>query len=104
MVRCVANDYGQYGIRANSISPALTKTPMTEASFAIPGLAGAFVARNPLGRLNTSEDIAKAAVWLAGDQAFITGENLQVNGGLTLRGNPQAGDIQQAIAAASAGS
>ncbi len=102
LVRCVANDYGQHGIRANSISPAFTKTPMTEGAFAVPGLAETFVSRTPLGRLNTSDDIAAAAVWLASDQAFISGQNIQVNGGLTLRGNPQATDIQKAIAQASA--
>lgn len=102
LVRCVANDYGQYGIRANSISPAFTKTPMTKGAFGVPGLAETFVSRTPLGRLNTSDDIAAAAVWLAGDQAFISGQNIQVNGGLTLRGNPQAVDIQKAIAEASA--
>ena len=101
LMQCVANDYGQYGIRANSISPAFTKTPMTEGSFGIPGLVDTFISRTPLGRLNTSEDVAAAAVWLASDQAFITGQNIQVNGGLTLRGNPQAADIQSAIAAAS---
>ena len=102
LVKCVANDYGQHGIRANSISPALTKTPMTEGSFGIPGLVDTFISRTPLGRLNTSEDVAAAAVWLASDNAFVTGQNIQVNGGLTLRGNPQAADIQQAIAAATA--
>ena len=102
LVRCVANDYGQYGVRANSISPALTKTPMTEGSFGVPGLVDTFISRTPLGRLNTSGDIASAAVWLASDQAFVSGQNIQVNGGLTLRGNPQAADIQKAIAEASA--
>ena len=102
LVRCVANDYGQYGIRANSISPAFTKTPMTEGAFGVPGLAETFVSRTPLGRLNTSGDIAAAAVWLASDQAFVSGQNIQVNGGLTLRGNPQALDLQKAIAEASA--
>lgn len=98
LVRCVANDYGKHGIRANSISPAFTKTPMTEGSFEVPGLVDAFVSRAPTGRLNTSEDIAAAAVWLASDEAFVSGENLQINGGLTMRGNPQAADIQKAMA------
>lgn len=102
LIRCVANDYGEHGIRANSISPAFTKTPMTEGAFSVPGLADTFVSRTPLGRLNTSDDIAAAAVWLAGDQAFVSGQNIQVNGGLTLRGNPQAADLQKAIAEASA--
>ena len=101
LVRCVANDYGQFGIRANSISPALTKTPMTEGSFGVPGLVDAFISRSPLGRLNTSDDVAAAAVWLASDQAFLTGENIQVNGGLTMRGNPQPAEIQKSIAEAS---
>lgn len=102
LVRCVANDYGQHGIRANSLSPAFTRTPMTEGSFGVPGLEGAFTSRTPLGRLNTSDDVAAAAVWLGSDQAFISGQNIQVNGGLTLRGNPQMTDLQNAIAAASA--
>ncbi len=100
LIRCVANDYGKHGIRANSISPAFTRTPMTESSFEVPGLVDAFVSRAPVGRLNTSEDIAAAAVWLASDEAFVSGENLQVNGGLTMRGNPQAADIQKAMAEA----
>ncbi len=102
LVRCVANDYGEHGIRANSLSPAFTKTPMTEGSFGVPGLVDTFISRTPLGRLNTSEDVAAAAVWLAGDEAFLTGQNIQVNGGLTIRGNPQAADLQKAIMAASA--
>ncbi|MEO9970730.1 MAG: SDR family oxidoreductase [Hyphomonadaceae bacterium] len=101
LVRCVANDYGQYGIRANSISPALTRTPMTQGSFGVPGLVDAFLPKYPLGRLNTADDIAKAAIWLGSDDAFISGQNIQANGGLTLRGNPQAADIGASIAAAS---
>jgi 2-hydroxycyclohexanecarboxyl-CoA dehydrogenase len=88
VVRAVANEYGGRGIRVNSISPGLTETPMTSAVFKMPGVVDAFVESYPLGRLGTSEDIAAAAVWLAGDECFMTGQNLQVNGGLTLRGNP----------------
>lgn len=101
LIRCVANDFGQFGIRANSISPALTQTPMTEGSFEVPGLLNAFLPKYPLGRLNTAEDVAKAAIWLASDEAFLTGQNIQANGGLTLRGNPQASDVGASIAAAS---
>lgn len=100
LVRCVANDFGADGIRANSISPAFTKTPMTEGASAVPGVVETFTHRVPMGRLNTSADVAAAAVWLASDEAFVTGENVQVNGGLTMRGNPQTGDMQKAIAEA----
>lgn len=97
LIRVFANDFGARGIRANSISPGLTDTPMTAGALAIPGLADAFLAHYPLGRIGTSDDIAAAAVWLASDECFMTGENLQVNGGLSLRGNPSAVEIGAAI-------
>jgi len=100
LIRCVANDFGPHGIRANTISPAFTESPMTKGGFATPGLVDAFLPKYPLGRLNTIDDIAQAALWLAGDEAFLTGQNIQPNGGLTLRGNPQAADIGAAVAAA----
>ncbi len=102
VIRCVANEFGERGIRANSISPGLTETPMTAEAKQVPGLFDSFLAGYPLGRIGTSEDVAAAAVWLASDECFMTGENLQVNGGLTLRRNPTAKDMEAAIAAASA--
>lgn len=90
VVRAVANEFGKYGIRANSISPALTDTPMTEGVFQNPALVEFFTDCFPLGRLGTSEDIAAAVAWLAQDECFITGQNLQVNGGVTLRGLPSS--------------
>ncbi|MEM1194687.1 MAG: SDR family oxidoreductase [Pseudomonadota bacterium] len=102
MIRCVANDFGHLGIRANSVSPAFTESPMTQGAFDTPGMVDAFLPRYPLGRLNTSEDVAQTCAFLCSDHAFITGENLQPNGGVTLRGNPQASDIQAAVVAAMA--
>ncbi len=94
IIRCVAHEFGERGIRANSISPGLTRTPMTAGVDQVPGLVESFEARYPLGRIGTSEDIAAAAVFLASDECFMTGENLQVNGGLCLRGNPTRKDQQ----------
>lgn len=102
VIRCVANEFGKRGIRANTISPGLTETPMTSAAKQVPGLYECFRERYPLGRIGTSEDIAAAAVWLASDECFMTGENLQVNGGLTLRRNPTNDEMAAAIAKASA--
>ncbi len=103
VVRCVANEFGGEGIRANSISPGVTETPMTAGAMEVPGLMESFVAGYPLGRYGTSEDVAAAAVFLASDECFMTGENLQVNGGLTLRRNPtreeMAASIEKAAAA-----
>lgn len=100
VIRCIANEYGSKGIRANSISPGLTDTPMTAEAKQTPGVFDAFVQGYPLGRIGTSEDIAAAVVWLASDSCFMTGQNLQVNGGLTLRRNPMKSEIEAAVVSA----
>ncbi len=102
VVRCVANEFGARGIRANSISPGLTDTPMTAGARQTPGVFEAFASAYPLGRVGTSDDIAAAAVWLASDECFMTGQNLQVNGGLTLRRNPTGDEITASVMAAMA--
>jgi len=103
LIRVVANEFGAHGIRANSISPGLTASPMTQDAMQVPGLEGAFLKGYPLGRIGTADDIAAAAVFLSSDECFMTGEDLQVNGGLTLRRNPTREDIAAAVAAASGG-
>jgi len=100
VIRCIANEFGGQGIRANSISPGITATPMTDAAQQTPGLFDAFRGSYPLGRVGTSDDIAAAAVWLASDECFMTGQNLQVNGGLTLRRNPTKDEIAASVVAA----
>lgn len=102
VIRCIADEFGARGIRANSISPGLTDTPMTAEAKTVPGLFDAFLAGYPMGRIGTVGDIAAAAVWLAGDDCFMTGQNLQVNGGLTLRRNPTKEEIGRAVAGAAA--
>jgi NAD(P)-dependent dehydrogenase (short-subunit alcohol dehydrogenase family) len=97
VVRCVANEFGDKGVRANSVSPGLTETPMTAQAAATPGLFDAFLPSYPLGRIGTSQDIAEACVFLASDACFMTGQNLQVNGGLTLRRNPNRDEISASV-------
>ncbi|KHK89899.1 SDR family NAD(P)-dependent oxidoreductase [Novosphingobium malaysiense] len=103
VIRCIAHEFGSEGVRANSISPGLTDSPMTADAKQVPGLFDSFLAGYPLGRIGTSDDIAAAAVFLASDECFMTGENLQVNGGLTLRRNPMKSEIDAAVAAAMEG-
>ena len=100
VVRCVANEYGHKGIRVNSISPGVTETPMAGDSLKVPEIRKAFEAGYPLGRIGTIDDIADAALWLASDSCFMTGQNLQVNGGLTLRRNPTMAEMGAAFASA----
>ena len=99
LVRCFANEFGASGVRVNSIAPGLTATPMTEREVRMPGLEEAFIKEYPLGRIGTTQDVADAALWLAGDECFMTGQVLQVNGGLTLRRNPSQKDISASLRA-----
>jgi len=102
LVRCIANQYGAKGIRANSIAPGITASPMTAQAMATPGIEAAFAREYPLGRIGTADDVADAVVWLCSDGCFLTGQTLQVNGGLTLRRNPLPHEVGASIAAAMA--
>lgn len=97
VIRCIANEFGHRGIRANSVAPGFTATPMTEKAAKNAAIIDTFAKEYPLGRVGTSEDIAEAVSWLAGDSCFMTGQTLQVNGGLTLRRNPTNAEIMTAV-------
>ena len=89
LTRSVAADYIDRGIRCNAICPGTVESPSLQAridAFDDPGEARrAFIARQPLGRLGTAEEIAAMAVYLASDEsAFTTGTNMVVDGGVTL--------------------
>ncbi len=77
----LAVELGPQGIRLNSVAPGLTKSDMSDGvpQEAIDGM----IAQTPLGRIGQPEDIAKAVVFLASDDAsWITGQVLQSSGGL----------------------
>lgn len=99
VARSVADEFGARGIRVNSISPGAVRTPMTEAVWAHPGAVAAFAASSPLGRTATVDEIAAAALFLAEDECFMTGENLHVSGGLMLRSNPSKIQVLAAMEA-----
>lgn len=88
IVKIAAVEYGARGIRVNSLSPGFTRTGMTDGYFQLPTLEGAFLREIPLGRIPTVKDIANAALWLASDEAFMTGGRLDISGGQTLRRIP----------------
>ena len=89
LTKSVAADYIHRGIRCNAICPGTVESPSLQAridAFDDPVEARrAFIARQPLGRLGTAEEIAAMAVYLASDDsAFTTGTNMVVDGGVTL--------------------
>jgi len=102
VIRCIANEFGHRGIRANSLAPGFTPTPMTARASRNAAIVETFANEYPLGRVGTSDDIADAAVWVASDECFMTGQVLQINGGLTLRRNPRNAEIVAAVRAAKA--
>jgi 2-keto-3-deoxy-L-fuconate dehydrogenase len=93
MTRSVATDYVARGIRCNCLCPGTVGTPSLDeriaenaaAAGSVDAARAAFVARQPMGRLGTPEEIAALAVYLSGDDAqFITGQSIVIDGGLTL--------------------
>ena len=81
LTKGLGRELGPKGIRINAISPAVVDTDMTHAMLATE-LGQKAIARIPLGRLAEKADVAKAALFLASDDAsFITGETLAVDGG-----------------------
>lgn len=89
LVRVAANELGEKGIRVNSLAPGFTKSAMTEDYFAMEVVTRAFLKEMPLGRFPTVEDIANTALWLASDEAFVTGQRIDVTAGQALRRAPR---------------
>jgi NAD(P)-dependent dehydrogenase (short-subunit alcohol dehydrogenase family) len=88
MVRALATELAPHGVRVNSVSPGSTDTPLLERHFAsLPDGDVArerLLARQPLGRLLTPQDVAPTIVHLLGSGAeAITGTDITVDGGLT---------------------
>jgi len=86
ITRDMAVTGAQHGIRANSISPGTVETPATAEMFADPDGRAAMLGPQLLKRLGQPDDIVSAALYLASDEAsFVTGVNLVVDGGYTVR-------------------
>jgi NAD(P)-dependent dehydrogenase (short-subunit alcohol dehydrogenase family) len=84
LMRGVALEWGPHGIRANTVSPGYTETPMTAPIFADPEVGLPRLARVPLGRVAQPSEIADVVVYLCSAQAsYISGQNLVVDGGST---------------------
>ena len=85
----VARDFIADGIRCNAISPGTVDSPSLADRLAATGDAeaarAAFVARQPMGRIGTPEEIAAVAVLLASNDAtFMSGSNIVIDGGMSL--------------------
>ena len=93
-------------IRVNAVSPGMIHTAMTELLLTEQGLhaAPAMAAKTPLARVGTPDDIADVVTFLASDMArFITGQNIVIDGGMTLHGSGVDGLLDQVRALVSPG-
>ena len=88
MTRNLASEFAPRGIRVNQVTPGGTKTPIwseqapTDAAMA--ALEKTLSGMTALGRMGEAEEIAKAALYLASDEAsFVTGAEIVVDGGAT---------------------
>lgn len=78
----LAYELGPSGVRSNTVSPGLVRTPMTEAYYQAPGVAERRDAAIPLRRVARADDIADVVVFLASDRArYVTGADITVDGG-----------------------
>ncbi len=89
LTKAVARDFIVDGIRCNSISPGTVESPSLQERMAAKGDAvkarADFIARQPMGRLGTPQEIAEIALLLGSDEArFMTGENIVIDGGMSL--------------------
>ena len=91
VVALTANAALEYGptVRVNAVSPGMIRTALTEPLFGVfPDLEKRYEDDTPVGRVGEPEDIADVVVFLCSDLArFVTGQNLVVDGGLTLHGS-----------------
>jgi 2-keto-3-deoxy-L-fuconate dehydrogenase len=94
LTKAVAADFIQKGVRCNAIAPGTVQSPSLDERISalaastrksVEEARAAFVARQPMGRLGTAEEIAEAALYLASDEsAFSTGTIVIVDGGFSL--------------------
>ena len=84
MTRMLAIEWAAHGIRVNAVAPGRLDTASPSRAGADPKYMAAMLARIPLHRLATAQEVAGAIVYLAGPQAqSVTGQVLVIDGGLT---------------------
>lgn len=86
LTRTLALELGKFGITANYVLPGAIRTGMTQSTFEQDEIAAIWAKKAALRRLGAPEDVARAILLLASDDAaFITGHGLNADGGVMLR-------------------
>lgn len=92
LVQSLAQEVAEDGIRVNGIAPGAIRTPINKDAWDTPEALEKLLRLIPYGRIGEPEDVARAALWLASDDAdYVTGTTLFIDGGMALypefRGN-----------------
>ncbi len=88
LVRVAATELAAQGVRVNAVSPGPIETPLYGklgfSAEALAGMAQGLIARVPLGRFGTPDEVAKSALFLASSySSYMTGEEIVLDGGMT---------------------
>ena len=84
MMKTLSQEWAPQRVRVNAIAPGAIKTPINEDAWSTPEAEAKLLELIPYGRVGVVEDVASAAVWLAGDGSdYVTGTTLYVDGGMT---------------------
>jgi len=85
MMKSIAQEVAPFRIRVNSIAPGAIRTPINREAWETPEAYDELMKLVPYKRIGEPEDIARAAVWLASDNAdYVNGISLFADGGMTL--------------------
>lgn len=85
LMQSMAQELAGYKIRINSIAPGAIKTPINRDAWETPEAEAQLLKLIPYNRVGVPEDIGKASVWLASDEAeYVHGTTIFVDGGMTL--------------------
>jgi glucose 1-dehydrogenase len=85
MMQSLAQEVAPHRIRVNGIAPGAVRTPINAAAWQTPEAYQRLMTLVPYGRIGEPEDVARATVWLASDDAdYVVGATLFIDGGMTL--------------------
>jgi len=92
MMKSIAQEVAPYRIRVNSIAPGAIRTPINREAWETPTAYQSLMKLIPYKRIGEVDDIGRAAVWMASDDAdYVHGTSLFVDGGMTLYPGFEAG-------------
>jgi glucose 1-dehydrogenase len=85
MMKSIAQEVAPFRIRVNSVAPGAIRTPINTAAWSTPEAYDDLMRLVPYKRIGEPDDIGRAVVWLASDEAdYVNGASLYVDGGMTL--------------------